>query len=356
MGLSWLIQRELSIAKALKIGIASWAISLVITTPLDSLMWQRPIWPEGEVFYFNAILGKSNEWGLSPWHWYFTSALPKAMQMTIFLLPLSMFRIIENLARMERKWSQPTSYKEKKSEYGSNIVWVERQWLPYIVPVIGFVVLYSFLGHKEMRFIFPALPMFNLGAAIGMSKLTQVAFPPRLQEKDKEYFVSWIGRIGFVCGLVSIGLTLVVSLIFVMVSKENYGGGEALRTLSLHVEKVVEMSEERVREKLSPHVHIDVAAAMSGVSLFSQRAAKAMTPQLEWTFTKDGYEDENSALGKADGYEQFTHLLSENRDIVSTTKFSVVHVQQGNPRLDIRNRRLVTEDTLFVLEKNGWGE
>jgi len=352
IGSSWLLQRELSIAKALRVGITTWVISLVITVPLDSIMWQRPVWPEGEVFYFNVILGKSNEWGLSPWHWYFTSALPKAMLLTIFLLPLSMFRIVENLVHMKRKRNQLSSIEEKKI-LNTNAIWVERQWLRYIIPVLGFIVLYSFLGHKEIRFIFPALPMLNLGAAIGMSKLTQIAFPPRLQEK--EYFVPYIGRVCFGCGLISIGLTLVGSLMFVMVSKENYDGGDALRKLSSHVEKVVARSEESALEELLPHVHIDVAAAMSGVSLFGQRAAQATTPQIEWTFSKDGYEEINSVLCKASEYEQFTHLLSEDKDIVPATKFSVIHTHQGNPRLDIRNRRIVTEDTIFVLEKNGWG-
>jgi alpha-1,6-mannosyltransferase len=360
MGLSWIFRRELSIPKALKIGILTGIISLVITTPLDSLLWQRPIWPEGEVFYFNTILGKSKEWGLSPWHWYFTSALPKAMLLTIFLVPLSMFRIVENIVAFEKKWRQPPSNAAKKNDRDKDAIWVDKQWSRFIIPILGFIVLYSFLGHKEMRFIFPALPMLNLGAAVGMSKLTQIAFPPRLSSKDKDYFVSWIGRIGFGCGLLSIGLTLVGSLIFVMTSQKNYSGGDALMELSLHVHKVVSNlegseTEGNVSEKLSPYVHIDVASAMSGVSLFGQRAAQATAPNIEWKFSKDGYEESNSALGEASGYEQFTHLLSEDPSIVSTSEFSVIHIQPGRPRLDLRKRKIVTEDSIFVLERNGWG-
>ena len=357
LGLSWIFHRELSVPTALKVGILTGMASLLITTPLDSLLWQRPIWPEGEVFYFNTILGKSKEWGLSPWHWYFTSALPKAMLLTIFLVPLSMLRIMENLVALERKWKQPPNNNTaKKSDRDREAVWVDKQWMRYISPILGFVVLYSFLGHKEMRFIFPALPMLNLGAAIGMSKLTQLAFPPRLTNKDKEYFVSWIGRIGFGCGLISIGLTLIGSLVFVITSKENYSGGDALGELSLHIQNVASTYEGNALEKLSPHVHIDVAAAMSGISLFGQRAAQATTPNIEWTFSKDGYEEGNSALGQASsGYEQFTHLLSEDPNIVSASRFTVIHTQQGKPRLDLRERKIVTEGAIFVLERNGWG-
>jgi len=356
MGLSWLFQRELSISSAVKVGILTGVISLVFTTPLDSLLWQRPIWPEGEVFYFNTILGKSKDWGLSPWHWYFTSALPKAMMLKDFSVPLSIFRIVDNLLDIERKLRQLPNNAAKNNDRDKEVIWVDKQWFRCIIPILGFVVLYSFLGHKEMRFIFPALPILNLGAAVGMSKLTNIAFPPRLTNKDKEYFVSWIGRIGFGCGLISIWLTLVGSLIFVITSKENYSGGDALRELSSHVQNVVSTSEGNVLEHLSLHVHIDVAAAMSGVSLFGQRAAQATTPNIEWTFSKDGYEEGNSALGQYSGYEQFTHLLSEDQSIVSPSRFTVIHTQQGRPRLDLSERKIITEDAIFVLERNGWGD
>ena len=152
LGLMWLFQRQISITSALKVGIATMFFALILTLPLDSLLWERPVWPEGEVFYFNAILGKSKEWGSSPWHWYFTSALPKAMLLTILLVPLSTFRIVEAIVAIEQRLRRPKSvnYNElPKSGY----VWVDSQWLQFIFPVFGFVGLYSFLAHKEIRFM-----------------------------------------------------------------------------------------------------------------------------------------------------------------------------------------------------------
>lgn len=40
-------------------------IIIGITVPIDSLLWSRFLWPEGEVAWFNIILNKSHEYGVS---------------------------------------------------------------------------------------------------------------------------------------------------------------------------------------------------------------------------------------------------------------------------------------------------
>jgi hypothetical protein len=191
-----------------------------------------------------------------------------------------------------------------------------------------------------------------------LSKLARLAFPSPLYNKDKASFVSWIARIGFGCGLLCLILTLSGSLVFVAVSKSNYSGGDALRELSSHVQNVALSSDNDDVSKnsnLSPiYVHVDVAAAMSGVSLFGQRAAQTVTsPSIEWMFSKDGYEEGMSA-GQDDGYEKFTHLISEDPNI-SPSIFNVIHTQQGKPRLNLlHERKIVTEDSIYILERRNW--
>jgi len=74
-----------------------------------------------------------------PFHWYFSSALPKALTAAYLLAPLGLF--------------------------------VDPRTRVYGLPVFLFVTLYSFLPHKELRFVFYALPIFNLMAAVFVARV-----------------------------------------------------------------------------------------------------------------------------------------------------------------------------------------
>jgi alpha-1,6-mannosyltransferase len=82
-GLSWLATRRLTVPIAIITGIVAGALGLAVTVPLDSALWRRRYyWPEGMVLYYNTILNKSSDYGVSAWHWYWSHALPKALLFT----------------------------------------------------------------------------------------------------------------------------------------------------------------------------------------------------------------------------------------------------------------------------------
>ncbi|TQS31667.1 hypothetical protein Golomagni_08044, partial [Golovinomyces magnicellulatus] len=201
---------------------------LALTVPIDSYFWQKiPLWPELAGFYFNAVLGSSAEWGVSPWHYYFTSALPR-----LLLNPLAMPLIGFAL-------TQPG---------------ISSRTRDLVIPNILFVAIYSIQPHKEARFIFYVVPSLTAAAALGAS------FIVTRRSKSALYTLATTGFVLSILGsfAISSGMLLISSL--------NYPGGDALS--SLHA-----LTRQDNLTDLAFDVHADVLTCMTGLTLFGQNPA-----------------------------------------------------------------------------------
>ncbi|CAM9137083.1 unnamed protein product [Ectocarpus sp. 4 AP-2014] len=250
-----------------------WGIpSLVASFLLDSALWGRWVWPESHVLLFNTVANRSSEWGEMPVYWYFVSALPRALSGTALLIPIGLLRDPSRPLQLLRRPAAVFSY---------------------LLPGVAMVFLYSALPHKELRFIFPALPLFNLAAGAGMSKAVRGMLSAKAKDNDDDdngggrtrsnarYQVTssgngrgeatgkdrtLMGRL-FLC--VVVGLALIVTAgttaLAVTASSANYPGALALEALH----RVIDADHrESVKDVL---VHVDAQAAMTGVSRFGQR-------------------------------------------------------------------------------------
>ncbi len=263
----------------------------------------------------------------------------------IFFIPLSFLRIPEFLVAWERRLRQYGSYSKLKASIPSNGL-VDTTYLQFLIPAFGFVALYSCLGHKEVRFLYPALPLFNLCAAIGLNRLHEIRFP------IKEKIPVMIAKILYVLAILALLVSFLASVLFVQISRFNYPGGDALHMLT---NRINEHSNPTIVSNAAIEVHvnvyIDVPSAMTGVNLFGQRAAMASNPNVIWSFDKGGYEENNKDLNLT----LYTHLLVESKDIFQQSDdFIVVGAAQGNPRLDFQQGAIATTEAIYVLERKDW--
>ncbi|KAL8342684.1 hypothetical protein RB601_004818 [Gaeumannomyces tritici] len=217
------------------------AMALLVSVPLDSYFWQRPLWPELWGFYYNAVLGSSSNWGVSPWHWYFTSALPR-----ILLNPLAPF-----LAGLALR--QPGT-----SRAARLLVW----------PNVLFVAVYSLQPHKEARFIFYVAPPLTAAAALG------AAFA---RDRRARAPATW-GLAAAAAGLSALAC-LAASTGMLLLSSLNYPGGEALDFVRAHAAAASAGLMGGVGAAapglVTVPVHACVLACMTGVTLFGTTAPVA---------------------------------------------------------------------------------
>ncbi|KAF9584166.1 hypothetical protein BGW38_007352, partial [Lunasporangiospora selenospora] len=148
----------------------------------------------------------------------------------------------------------------------------------YMLPVTVFVSLYSFLGHKEWRFVVYVIPIINLGAAVTLSWV--------LKRKTIAYRILALGL------FVLLGFNFVTSVLQAIISSENYPGGQALRRLH----------ELELPQFTAAYIHIDGAAAETGCSRFGEIGSNQETSP--WRYSK------NESHTSPKDYLHYTHLLT----------------------------------------------
>jgi len=144
------------------------------------------------------------------------------------------------------------------------------------VPAVASVALYSALPHKELRFIFPALPLLNVCAACGLARAFAAAAPPPGKGKGEAKAPSNT-RAAQARLLACVGLlaaSAAAAAAFAAAAAANYPGGDALAALHAAARGTAHAAAPRA-------VHVDVAAAMQGVTRFGE-ANRGV-----WTYSKD---------------------------------------------------------------------
>ncbi|TMW65025.1 hypothetical protein Poli38472_009192 [Pythium oligandrum] len=303
-----LLHGGLSIFRVILWGIQATLSSLVLTVLVDSYFWQRWLWPEGEVLWFNTVQNKSHEWGVYPPLWYFYSALPRALLATALLLPVGVSVLLPALLKSR-------SFKQLRAAFTSAPL-VDWSVATFVWPVILYLALFSILPHKELRFIFNAIPILNMVAAVGCSKL---------YHDRKKSLLPFLAAVGCLVA------TLLGSAFFFTASRLNYPGGEAF--VRLHHVAYGERELPRT-------VHIDVPAAMTGVSRFGEEFEA-------WSYSKD------ESLLTAQDLVHFDYLLTAKDPELLRERFEVVDAIESFHHVQFQPfpPRIITEKSIYILRK-----
>lgn len=353
IGSHLLLSKQVTFPRAVSLAAGAALASLALTVAVDSLMWRRLVWPEGEVFAFNTwhnkcarfgrgvccrdqawvwtgghriwhqcpassyltplafllpsstLLHRSSEWGTQSWHWYCTSALPRALHggFPLAALGATWDRRARPLLAVGLAFVGLYSFlphKEVGRGKGGGGILGACMALPCSLGgcILGFLSLASParthtqplplpLPHAQARFLFPALPLFTACAAVALQRILHNA-----RHAKHGWRLAAAGTLGtFLAGAGVTALTTAVS-------RANYPGGVAIRRLH-------ELGGGS--KGAGPHptrVHVGTLAAMTGVSRFTE------LPGGAWMYSKVDMQEGDlmACMGHSEGNEMEVHV------------------------------------------------
>ncbi|KAL7810450.1 Alg9-like mannosyltransferase family domain-containing protein [Trichoderma aethiopicum] len=291
-GLHLLARSQLRLRELVVVFLGAFVTALAISVPIDSYFWQRPLWPELAGFYYNAVLGSSSNWGVSPWHYYFSSALPRLLLNPVCfpLMGLALY--------------QPAT---------------SRRVQDLVIPSLAFIAIYSIQPHKETRFIFYAVPPLTAAAAVGADYISS--------RTSKSIFY----QLATLVIALSVLAAFASSTLMLLLSSLNYPGGDAVSQLYAITANVTSSAPSQLL------VHADVLTCMTGLTLFGQNLRSSLfgrgsslqsssAPALVFDKTESDEE-----LRRPEFWSQFDYLLMEDPSLALGTWDTVgrVHGYDG---------------------------
>lgn len=232
---------KISVLKIIQAGFLGVGFGTVLSCIVDSYFWQKYLMiPEVYGFFFNAVQGKSSEWGEEPWWSYFVIHIPNMLSnpVLIGILPLGLL--------FAGPYTSAGSDKSKPLYilFGTSIF---------------FIGVYSFHAHKEWRFVIYIIPVLSLLAANAVAAL--------LTSKWSSKLIRLVVFI-LICSSVLVGL--VGETVKSLVSSYNYPGGVALAHFHEYIRHEYGNTPILPLSSRPLTVHLDVLTCMTGASEFGQ--------------------------------------------------------------------------------------
>jgi len=261
-------ETRLPLRSIIPAGLVGTLLGLLLTVPIDSFFWQKwPLWPELTGFMYNIVDKQSSNWGIQPWHFYFTSALPRLLFNPLIYqicLPLA-------LSIPVIRWSA----------------------LDIILPNLLFLVVYSFQPHKEWRFIIYVVPPLLAAASAGAGWIWT--------RRAKSIFYS-ILSLSLVASTLA---SFIASFGMLAVSSLNYPGADALNRLHSLAGNDTGVVK----------VHMDTLTCMTGVTRFMEKRPPVLDDRDGAFWIYDKTEDEQKLLDPL-FWEGFDYALAEKPEQV----------------------------------------